>query len=1391
MDHSGHSGHGSTTSNNSFSTANKSIARGYWYGVAGVIGSFAVVQIIHILQARHRLRKCRTESSPSPTTPTTHMQQFWATITAVVREMSYPQLHIPFKGLDWISPPPLGRVLILLLYWAVIVGMMVDKAIIKDAFFWERIGYRNAWVTVMQIPLLYMLASKSNIIALLIGSSHERLNWLHRWVARTILVTASVHGWHFWTQWVRADFVEFQMEMMPMTKYGLGAWGIILWMNLTGMAPFRRLAYEVFVAQHIVSAAVLLWLVYVHIPADATYFVWWAVAALCFDRLFRLGLLLWQNTRLHVDKSTCESQRRLGHQALLEAIGKSITVVTIKDVHFSWRAGQHIYLWMPEIGPIEAHPYTIACRHQAVDGCCCNSVQLVIRAHKGFSRRVHDRASGAERKDRMVKAFLSGPYGAPPQVEIFETLVLISASTGASFTLPILEGVLQPKTKTCTTRVDFILISRDDKDVQFYTQRISDAIVRAKNTAVELKVFVFITAGGGTSIEVDARRQGVAGAISTSSRASVSTAGRDGGEKGGILVDVQKVSTSPKSTVTRKRSPGASSIEEPSIQYPTGRPDINELIRTPVEAAGGETSVIKSFKASSTILFLHTRVECTARAISATSTPLLTAFTPYPAFNWNGQHWWGRLKFLTSPVPYRRITSKSYGISLRPEPMHLFSNQIASPLVLSAAGFCVFKATSKTFSTSCARRSIFSIARNWISRAENSRFRKPTTPSPIFATSSRPRFPVFSVAKAHTTTMASDSVDQLAEHLKKLPISDIAPFPNCYPKDNLVDVYRSHLTTILHNITGVDTKIVYVAIGWTNSLDKGDMQMAIPALRVKGKKPDELGAEWLAKWPEDDPLFEKPIQSGPFFSFFYKPGPLAKALIPMIQTQGASYGQNKALGLKDPHDPSKGKKKIVVEFSSPNIAKPFHAGHLRSTIIGGFLANLYSGSGWDVTRINYLGDWGKQYGLLALGFDKYGNEDALLADPINHLYELYVKINKDMSEEKEEVEKLEKDGKTEEAAKIKNEGLDEQARRYFKKMTDGDPGALAQWKRFRDLSIIRYKSTYARLNIKFDVYAGESLVPQKKMDEINEELQQKDITEESDGALIINFAKHVPGKAGKTLERPILRKKDGTALYLTRDVSELLLRHDKYQFDKMIYVVASQQDLHLKQLFKIIELMGHKDIAEKCQHINFGLVLGMSTRRGTVKFLDDILRDVGEKMHEVMKKNDEKYQQVENPDATADVLGISSVMVQDMTGKRNNNYKFNMEAMTSFEGDTGPYLQYAHARLCSIVRKAEIPEEELRDFNPDLLQEPHAIHLLRAMSQYPDVLANTMKTLEPTTIMTYLFKLTHSLSSSYDHLRIVGRERELMKARLALYTSAKTIIVNGMRLLGLSPVERM
>ena len=485
---------------------------------------------------------------------------------------------------------------------------------------------------------------------------------------------------------------------------------------------------------------------------------------------------------------------------------------------------------------------------------------------------------------------------------------------------------------------------------------------------------------------------------------------------------------------------------------------------------------------------------------------------------------------------------------------------------------------------------------------------------------------------------------------------------SAFSRSNPVDIYRQHISDKLASITGKSPSEIRERLAWTQTFEKGDLALPVPALRIQGKKPGEQAIEFAEQFPETE-LVGKPVVNGTFLQFYFKPGPLSELIIPSILNKKNKYGTNDKLGLKDESDPSS-KRKIIVEFSSPNIAKPFHAGHLRSTIIGGFLANLYDAAGWDVLRINYLGDWGRQFGLLANAFEQYGSEEKLEKDPIGHLFDIYVEINKisrpeedAIKEKKEELKQAEE--KKQDTAELEKEiaamearSVNEKARQYFKRLETGDEEAFATWKRFRDLSIARYEKTYARLNIHFDVYSGESQVEMWRMERAVEQLRTSGLSEDSKGAVIVDLTKS-KDKNTKKLGKALVKKTDGSSLYLTRDIGEAMKRFDLYKFDKMLYVVSSQQDMHLAQLFRILELMGNNEVSERCQHVNFGMVLGMSTRRGTVKFLDDILRDVGEKMHEVMKRNEKKYEQVTNPEQTADTLGISAVMVQDMKGKRS------------------------------------------------------------------------------------------------------------------------------------------
>jgi predicted ferric reductase len=459
----------------------------------------------------------------------------------------------------------------------------------NDVYYWERIGYRNAWVTLAQFPLVYLLSTKVNVIGFLTGTSHERLNWLHRWVARTMFVTATVHGFHFWTMWVRAEFLDYALEIMPLVKYGLAAWAILLWNVITGIVPIRRLSYEVWVAQHVLTSIIMLWLLHKHIPANARWLLWMSISFLVFDRAMRWILLLWQNIRLRPQGTACQGMKHLGHRVAARVVGPATTVITIKDVHFEWKAGQHIYLWLPRLGPLEAHPYTIACAHKLDGTCCCNSIQLVVRAHNGFSKRIHEYATKNSTSD--LTGFVSGPYGVPPQWNIYETLVLIGASTGASFVVPILESVAAAQKSNCTRRVDVILVARTAEEIRYYVERAEEAgrMVRAKGVAVSIHIAIT----GSSKDE---------GPIFISRVDSESSSQSD-------LDDIQPTKDSAgcccsgpteKGTVEKGcpsdspcRGKIAATVAVPElIREYTCRPDIEAMIREPVEQAWGETGVV-------------------------------------------------------------------------------------------------------------------------------------------------------------------------------------------------------------------------------------------------------------------------------------------------------------------------------------------------------------------------------------------------------------------------------------------------------------------------------------------------------------------------------------------------------------------------------------------------------------------------------------------------------------------------------------------------------------------------------------------------------------------------------------------------------------------------------
>ncbi|PNY23112.1 Ferric/cupric reductase transmembrane component 7 [Tolypocladium capitatum] len=569
------------------SETNYAFARDYWYIVAGATGLLVAIRGVNAYGARQRLAACNDPSVEQPTRPDGALSQAWATATAVVRELGHPQLYLPARGLRWATPPPLGRVLVLLCYWAVVVYLMSWDAVVDDAYYWERIGYRNAWVSVAQLPLLFLLAMKLNPVGWLVGSSHERLSWLHRWVARTMLVTATMHGFHFWTEWVRQDVVRVELAMMPLVRYGFGAWGILLWSVIVGLVPIRRLAYEAWLLQHIASSVVLLWLLYKHIPDNAKYHLWMAVSFLVFDRAARWLLLLWQNTRWKTpDGSSCRGRgmKRAGHDVSLRAVGDATTVVTIEDVHFKWRAGQHVYLWVPRLGPLEAHPYTVACAHRSGGSCCCNSIQLVVRAHGGFSKRIHTYAS--RHPEKSLTGFVSGPYGAPPRWDTYETLVLIGASTGASFAVPMLECAAAAEHGTCVRRIEVALMARTGDEIEYYVQRAAEAAQAARRKGIDVRLHVAITGRdserkpGGPLVQLPQTRSNAAGAVEKPDGSMTSASCTDGppDQAGG-------------GGCRRRDSSSTASSVDLIREYRT-RLDIEALIRAPVEQAWGETAVV-------------------------------------------------------------------------------------------------------------------------------------------------------------------------------------------------------------------------------------------------------------------------------------------------------------------------------------------------------------------------------------------------------------------------------------------------------------------------------------------------------------------------------------------------------------------------------------------------------------------------------------------------------------------------------------------------------------------------------------------------------------------------------------------------------------------------------
>ncbi|XP_067652251.1 probable arginine--tRNA ligase, mitochondrial [Haliotis asinina] len=459
---------------------------------------------------------------------------------------------------------------------------------------------------------------------------------------------------------------------------------------------------------------------------------------------------------------------------------------------------------------------------------------------------------------------------------------------------------------------------------------------------------------------------------------------------------------------------------------------------------------------------------------------------------------------------------------------------------------------------------------------------------------------------------------------------------------------------------------------------------------------------------------------------------------------------------------------VVVEYSSPNIAKPFHTGHLRSTIIGNFVSNLFEAVGHKVTRLNYLGDWGTQFGLLLTGYHRYGDAHKLSVDPLLHLFEVYVKINRDVETE---------------AAKGNKDTYGE-ALETFSRLETGDVDVVNMWKEFRQISLDEYNKIYQRLGIRFSETHTESMYDEATKSLMNS-LTDAGILHTDDSG--VGYVE-IPTEKNEEMEKVKLVKSDGSSLYLSRDIAAAVDRFNKYKFDRMHYVVDHSQRNHFLQLQSVLDVLGHKWSQQSHFHIPFGRVEGMSTRRGEVVFLRDLLDEAKGRMRQTLMDKDTTRDDID-VEQVADALGITSIIVQDLKERRTSNYKFSWERMLNFKSDSGVFLQYCHARLCSIQRSFSDSDADVGDGQQ--LCEDAACRLILHLASYPDVVQESLQSLEPYHIVQHLFRLGHMINTAYKHLPVKGQDDATAQARLALFDCSRQTLSNGLKLLGITPLQKM
>lgn len=521
---------------------------------------------------------------------------------------------------------------------------------------------------------------------------------------------------------------------------------------------------------------------------------------------------------------------------------------------------------------------------------------------------------------------------------------------------------------------------------------------------------------------------------------------------------------------------------------------------------------------------------------------------------------------------------------------------------------------------------------------------------------------------------------------------------------------------------------------------------AFPAFvlaKIEHKNPALIAKDIAEKISDDN--FTSIQAVGPYVNFAIDHAKLVNATLNDVLTEKDHFGDQKL-----------GEGNVPIDMSSPNIAKPMSMGHLRSTVIGNSIAKTLEKVGYTPIKINYLGDYGTQFGKLITAYRLWGNEEDVKKDPINNLFHYYVKFH----------EEAEKDPK-----------LEDEGRAAFKKLENGDEEEIKLWKWFREVSLQEFNRIYKELGVTFDSYNGEAFF-NDKMQPVVDELKEKGLLEESRGAQVVNL--------GEDENPALILKSDGSSLYMTRDLAAALYRKKKYDFVMSLYVAGGEQTGHFKQLKQVLKKMGY-DWSDNIHHIPFGLITQggkkLSTRKGNVVFLDQVLKDA---VSLAEQQIEEKNPNLSNKEQVAHDVGVGAVVFHDLKNDRMDNFDFNLEEVVRFEGDTGPYVQYTNARAQSILRKAnkEISMDNLS------LNDDWSFAVAKALADFPAIVEKASEKFEPSIIAKYALDLSKKFNKYYANVRILDEDDQL-NARLALVRATSIVLTEALRLLGVNAPKEM